>query len=72
LIIQEKSSEFAWVELLHVPITLTLKALGTGVDPEYALGWVVTFEIFCRSGTVVIGFILGLSKIVPSALGLIV
>ena len=71
LIIQKKRSKFAWAKLLHVPITLTFKALSAGVSLGYTLRWALTFGIFYRSETAMIGLILGLSRI-PSALGLII
>ena len=55
-----------------MPITLTFKAPSAGVSPGHALGWALTFGIFYRSETVVVGLMLVLFRIVPNALDLII
>ena len=72
LIDPEKSPEFTWAELLHMPIILTFKRSSAGVGSRYALIWALTFEISCQSGTVRVDFELGLSRVGSSVLGLII
>ena len=53
-------------------LTLTFKTLSAGIGPGYALGWAFTLEISCRSGTVGVGFELGLSRVGSNVVALII